>query len=77
MLEGSKASVPVEGAASKFLDEKQLCTELGISPVTTTRWRRTGEGPPFVRIGRLIRYPRSAIDTWIAVRTVGLVKQAG
>ena len=39
---------------SKFLDEKQLCAELGISPVTTTKWRRKGEGPPFIRVGRLM-----------------------
>ena len=61
---------------SKFLDEKQLCAELAISPVTTTRWRRTGEGPPFVRVGRLIRYPRSALEAWIAARTVGTTKDA-
>jgi len=61
---------------SKFLDEKQLCAELGISPVTTTKWRRKGEGPPFIRIGRLIRYSRAAVDEWLAARTVGIDKRA-
>jgi excisionase family DNA binding protein len=61
---------------SKFLDEKQLCAELGISPVTTTKWRRKGEGPPFIRVGRLIRYSRAALDEWLAARTVGIDKRA-
>ncbi len=59
---------------SKFLDEKQLCTELTISPVTATKWRRNAEGPPFVRVGRLIRYPRAAVEAWLASRTVGVAR---
>jgi len=56
---------------AKYLDEKQLCAELGISPVTATKWRAQAEGPPFVRVGRLIRYARTAVDAWVANRTVG------
>lgn len=57
---------------SRFLDEKQLCAELDISSVTATKWRRNTEGPPFVRVGRLIRYPRESVDAWLASRTVGV-----
>jgi len=57
---------------SRFLDEKQLCAELNISSVTATKWRRNAEGPPFVRVGRLIRYPRATFDGWLASRTVGI-----
>lgn len=56
---------------SKYLDEKQLCAELDISSVTATKWRRNAEGPPFIRVGRLIRYPREAVEAWLASRTVG------
>lgn len=59
-------------APSRFLDEKQLCAELDISPVTATKWRRNAEGPPFVRVGRLIRYPRESFNAWLTSRTVGL-----
>ena len=59
---------------SKFLDERQLCAELGISPVTATKWRRIAEGPQFIRVGRLIRYPRAALEAWLAERTVGRKK---
>ena len=66
------ASLPsVATEPSAFLDEKQLCAELGISPVTATKWRRKAKGPPFVRVGRLIRYPRETFDRWLADRTVG------
>ncbi|MEO8845223.1 MAG: helix-turn-helix domain-containing protein [Kofleriaceae bacterium] len=58
---------------SRFLDEKQLCAELDISPVTATKWRRNAEGPPFVRVGRLIRYPRATFDRWLSERTVGVI----
>ena len=57
---------------SKYLDEKQLCAELDISSVTATKWRRNAEGPPFIRVGRLIRYPRAAVEAWLASRTVGI-----
>ncbi len=69
------AIVPVE--PSRFLDERQLCAELGISPVTATKWRRNAEGPPFIRVGRLIRYSREAFDAWLASRTVGLSRVTG
>jgi predicted DNA-binding transcriptional regulator AlpA len=70
---GTDTSGPSHPAEpSKFLDEKQLCSELGISSVTATKWRRNAEGPPFVRVGRLIRYPRVSVDAWIASRTVGV-----
>ena len=61
--------------ASKFLDEKQLCDELGISPVTATKWRGQAEGPPFIRVGRLIRYARTAVEGWLAERTVGVTRK--
>ena len=57
---------------SKYLDEKQLCAELDISSVTATKLRRNAEGPPFIRVGRLIRYPREAVEAWLASRTVGI-----
>ena len=60
------------GEPSKYLDEKQLCAELDISSVTATKWRRNAEGPPFIRVGRLIRYPREAVEAWLASRTVGI-----
>ena len=69
--DSSPTSPVVVQPDSKFLDERQLCAELGISPVTATKWRRIAEGPQFIRVGRLIRYPRAALEAWLAERTVG------
>jgi predicted DNA-binding transcriptional regulator AlpA len=54
-----------------LIDEKQLCAELGISGVTATKWRAKAEGPPFIKVGRLVRYRRSDVEAWLLSRTVG------
>ena len=56
---------------SMLIDEKQLCTDLGISSVTATKWRARAEGPPFIKVGRLVRYRRSDVEAWLVSRTVG------
>ena len=33
-------------------------------------WRSHGSGPPFIRVGRHVRYCRAALDAWMAARTV-------
>lgn len=32
------------------------------------RLRSLGGGPPYVKIGRLVRYPRREVDAWMADR---------
>ncbi len=66
-------TAPNDNTPNELLDEKRLCAELGISPVTATKWRRRADGPPFVKIGRLVRYRRADVDAWIASRTIGRI----
>lgn len=50
-------------------DERQAAAALGMTPRTMQEWRRTGEGPPFVRISsRCIRYRPNDLVTWAADR---------
>lgn len=56
---------------SQYLDEKQLCDELSISPITATKWRAKAKGPPFIKVGRLVRYRRSDVEAWLRACTVG------
>ncbi len=35
---------------------------------TVRRWRLDGLGPRFIKIGSVYRYPRPALDEWIARR---------
>jgi len=58
-------------AGSSLIDEKALCAELGISSVTATKWRAKAAGPPFIKVGRLVRYRRSDVEAWLASHTVG------
>lgn len=50
----------------KYLDEKAFASRLGISRETAQRRRRTGDGPPFVKLGRAQSAMRSAIERWIS-----------
>jgi excisionase family DNA binding protein len=55
----------------EFLDERQLAAWLGLSRTTPRLWRRAGEGPAFIRVGRSIRYRKSDVENWLSARTVG------
>jgi excisionase family DNA binding protein len=56
---------------AEFFDEKRLCSLLGISSVTATKWRAKAKGPPFIKVGRLVRYRRSDVDAWLRSCTIG------
>jgi excisionase family DNA binding protein len=57
--------------APELFDERQLCTLLDISPITATKWRAKAKGPPFIKVGRLVRYRRSDVDAWLRANTIG------
>ena len=42
-----------------------LCALLAISSVTATKWRAKAKGPPFIKVGRLVRYRRSDVESWL------------
>jgi predicted DNA-binding transcriptional regulator AlpA len=66
-----RAGAATVATHSPLIDEKQLCAELGISSVTSTKWRAKGAGPPFIKVGRLVRYRRADVEAWLASRTIG------
>jgi excisionase family DNA binding protein len=47
----------------------ELAEMLGIPVNTLYGWRCRGEGPPGYRIGRYVRYRRSAVETWLESQT--------
>lgn len=49
-------------------DELAAYRGMSRQAVDTERWR--GQGPPFVRDGRRVRYRRADVDAWIAARVV-------
>jgi predicted DNA-binding transcriptional regulator AlpA len=55
---------------TRYLDEATTADLLSISRRTLQRWRLTGEGPVFVRLGaRRVAYPENGVKAWAAART--------
>lgn len=54
----------------KYLRPLEAAEYLRTSVSTLAKLRVYGGGPEFSRIGRAIRYPRSALDSYMASRRV-------
>jgi hypothetical protein len=66
MRDTTKSQVIVD---DPFYSEEEAGAFLGgISPRTFQRWRQTGEGPAFTKLGRLVRYRRSALLAYADAR---------
>jgi hypothetical protein len=52
----------------KILTDPQFTQTYNFSPRTTETWRRNGNGPPFLRIGRRVFYRLSDIEAWLATK---------
>lgn len=64
----ARAERPV--LTGEYLDPRAVAARYGISESTLERWRATGDGPPFVRIGpRCVRYRAADCEAWAAART--------
>lgn len=52
--------------AVRHLTTGELAERLGggLSPETVKRWRRTGDGPKFIRVGRHVRYRLADVEAW-------------
>ncbi len=58
------------GMGDAYLTEPQFCKMYHVAPRTAQRWRVTGDGPPFVRLGpHKIVYRLSDTEKWAAART--------
>jgi len=53
-----------------LLSEIHAAELLGVSSRTLQAWRSRNEGPPFVRMGRAVRYRRQDLLAWIEQNTV-------
>jgi predicted DNA-binding transcriptional regulator AlpA len=50
----------------RILDQTDLDRIYGLPKPWQRKHRRLGDGPPFLRIGRMIRYCRSDVERWLA-----------
>lgn len=54
-----------------LLNETQVSEEIQVSLACLRRWRLRGEGPPYVKVGPLVRYRPEAITEWIETLPTG------
>ncbi len=48
--------------------EQQEGDRIGIAPKTLANMRCRGDGPPYIKVGRLVRYRPSLTDAWLEER---------
>lgn len=52
------------------MTERDVATALGVSPAALRKWRGEGRGPKWVKLGRLVRYRLTDLETWLAMNLV-------
>ena len=70
--QGGVLAVPTDSSYALVcqLDDKAAAALLDVSPGTLSVWRSTGRyNLPFLKIGRKVRYRRSALEAWMQART--------
>ena len=55
-------------SVDKLMGLSELSEMLGIPVETLYAWRHRGEGPAGYKIGRHVRYRRSAVEAWLQTR---------
>ncbi len=48
-----------------YLTPSAAAEYLFVSPNTLANWRVLGQGPPFVKVGRAVRYRRADLDAFL------------
>ena len=57
-------------------DESAISKLLDCEVKTLQAWRCRGGGPPFIRVGRLVRYRPQDVEAWIESRRVASTSEA-
>ena len=60
--------MPLTAADFDLVADDEADSIFGNTKVTRGRWRREGDCPPFIKIGRRIFYPRDKLADWIRSR---------
>lgn len=65
-MDENKREPTNETTTSDLYGAPTLAVRLDVCEQTVYRMRRRNEGPPFVRIGRHIKYRRADVEAWLA-----------
>lgn len=58
------------------LNSAEAAAYLGLKTATLNKWRVYGDGPPFIKVGRLIRYLKADLDAYLSSRRVRSTTEA-
>lgn len=56
--------------APSRLTTPQAAEFLGVKGQTLNNWRHLGKGPSFIRMGKIVRYDRDALEQYVESATV-------
>lgn len=51
-----------------FLNTEEAAHYLSLSTYQLEIWRSQGDGPPYMKLARAVRYSRADLDEWMAAR---------
>lgn len=68
--EAAKVATREGRLAPEFLSTAEAALYLDMSPQWLEKARHLGYGPPFVKLAKMVRYKRSALDEWMSKYTV-------
>ena len=67
----------LEALDTKIKNERFVARYYGVSLGTVRRWRFLKQGPPYRKIGNLVRYAVSDLETWWSALPAGGQGQSG
>jgi predicted DNA-binding transcriptional regulator AlpA len=73
--EAARPASPLESKAARDQNRERLLTPrdaadvLRLSPSWLAKARMRGDGPPFLKVGRSVRYAEGALPKWMTSRT--------
>lgn len=66
LSELGSARVPIDD--NEWLLPDEVARIVRTSERTLRRWRAEGTGPPFAKLGRVIRYRRVSLEAWLRAK---------
>lgn len=58
------------GPIERLLTPRDVSAAIGVPEPTLRDWRTDDIGPPFIRVGRAVRYRLRDLEQWLDERTV-------
>jgi len=61
----SATTMTTQTTARRLLTEAEAAAQLTVQTATLRRWRWSGDGPQFIKVGRLVRYDPDVLGAFV------------